>query len=40
MKNLPLNSYAFRELELDYKEWLALLGYAENHRVQHALIYA
>lgn len=30
MKNLPLNSYVFRELELDYKEWLALLGYAEN----------
>lgn len=30
MKNLPLNSYAFRELELDYREWLALLGYAEN----------
>jgi integrase/recombinase XerD len=30
MKNLPLNSYVFRELELDYREWLALLGYAEN----------
>ena len=30
MKNLPLNTYAYRELELDYKEWLALLGYAEN----------
>lgn len=30
MKNLPLNTYAFRELELDFKEWLALLGYAEN----------
>src|SRR5690554_6572721 len=30
MKNLPLNNYAYRELELDYKEWLALLGYAEN----------
>lgn len=30
MKNLPLNSYAWRELELDFKEWLALLGYAEN----------
>lgn len=30
MKKLPLNSYALRELELDYKEWLALLGYAEN----------
>ena len=30
MKNLPFYSYAFRELELDYKEWLALLGYAEN----------
>jgi integrase/recombinase XerD len=30
MKNLPLNNYAYKELELDYKEWLALLGYAEN----------
>lgn len=30
MKNLPLNNYAYRELELDFKEWLALLGYAEN----------
>ncbi|MGE0773088.1 MAG: tyrosine-type recombinase/integrase [Cyclobacteriaceae bacterium] len=30
MKNLPLNTYAYRELELDFKEWLALLGYAEN----------
>lgn len=30
MKNLPLNNYAFRELELDYKEWLAILGYAEQ----------
>jgi integrase/recombinase XerD len=30
MKNLPLNTYVFRELELDYREWLALLGYAEN----------
>ena len=30
MRNLPLNNYAYRELELDYKEWLALLGYAEN----------
>ena len=30
MKNLPLHSYAYRELELDYKEWLALLGYAEH----------
>ncbi len=29
MKNLPLNTYVFRELELDYKEWLAILGYAE-----------
>lgn len=29
MKNLPLNTYTFRELELDYKEWLAMLGYAE-----------
>lgn len=30
MKNLSLNSYVYRELELDFKEWLALLGYAEN----------
>lgn len=30
MKNLPLNTYVYRELELDFKEWLALLGYAEN----------
>ena len=30
MKNLLLNTYVFRELELDYKEWLAILGYAEN----------
>jgi len=30
MKNLSLNNYAYRELELDFKEWLALLGYAEN----------
>lgn len=30
MKNLPLNNYAYKELELDFKEWLALLGYAEN----------
>lgn len=30
MRNLPLNTYAYRELELDFKEWLALLGYAEN----------
>jgi integrase/recombinase XerD len=30
MKNLPLNTYAYRELELDFKEWLALLGYAET----------
>lgn len=30
MKNLPLHNYVYRELELDYKEWLALLGYAEN----------
>jgi len=30
MKNLPLHIYVYRELELDYKEWLALLGYAEN----------
>jgi len=30
MRNLPLNSYAYRELELDFKEWLALLGYAET----------
>jgi integrase/recombinase XerD len=30
MRNLPLSSYVYRELELDYKEWLALLGYAEN----------
>lgn len=30
MKNLPLSTYAYRELELDFKEWLALLGYAEN----------
>jgi integrase/recombinase XerD len=30
MRNLPLNTYVFRELELDFKEWLALLGYAEN----------
>lgn len=30
MKNLPLNTYAYRELELDFKEWLALLGYADN----------
>jgi integrase/recombinase XerD len=30
MKNLPLNNYAYLELELDFKEWLALLGYAEN----------
>lgn len=30
MKNLPLNTYAYGELELDFKEWLALLGYAEN----------
>lgn len=29
MKNLSLNTYVFRELELDYKEWLAILGYAE-----------
>lgn len=30
MRNLPLNSYVYRELELDFKEWLALLGYAET----------
>jgi integrase/recombinase XerD len=30
MRNLPLNTYAYRELELDFKEWLALLGYAEG----------
>lgn len=30
MKNLPLNNYAYKELELDFKEWLALLGYADN----------
>jgi integrase/recombinase XerD len=30
MRNLPLNTYAYRELELDFKEWLALLGYAET----------
>lgn len=30
MKNLPLHTYVYRELELDFKEWLALLGYAEN----------
>lgn len=30
MKNLPLNNYVYKELELDFKEWLALLGYAEN----------
>lgn len=30
MRNLPLHTYAYRELELDFKEWLALLGYAEN----------
>jgi integrase/recombinase XerD len=30
MKNLPVNTYAYHELELDFKEWLALLGYAEN----------
>lgn len=30
MRNLSLNTYAYRELELDFKEWLALLGYAEN----------
>lgn len=29
MKNLPLNTYVFRELVLDYNEWLAILGYAE-----------
>lgn len=30
MRNLPLNTYVYRELELDFKEWLVLLGYAEN----------
>lgn len=30
MRNLPLNTYVYRELELDFKEWLALLGYAEG----------
>jgi integrase/recombinase XerD len=30
MRNLPLNNYAYHELELDFKEWLALLGYAET----------
>jgi integrase/recombinase XerD len=30
MKNLPVNTYAYRELELDFKEWLALLGYADH----------
>jgi len=30
MRNLPLNNYVYRELELDFKEWLALLGYAET----------
>lgn len=30
MKTLPVNTHAYRELELDYKEWLALLGYADN----------
>jgi hypothetical protein len=30
MKNLPLNNYVYKELELDFKEWLSLLGYSEN----------
>src|SRR5690242_5622213 len=30
MKNLLLKNYAYKELELDFKEWLSLLGYADN----------
>ena len=30
MKHLPVNTYAYREMELDFKEWLALLGYADT----------
>jgi integrase/recombinase XerD len=30
MKNLPLHTYAYRILEQECKEWLALLGYASS----------
>jgi integrase/recombinase XerD len=30
MKNLLLKNYAYKELKLDFKEWLSLLGYADH----------